>query len=432
MLHVGLLKGVAVVLKAMRVNSYLCPASVGYGCCLDGFACAVNGCYATSISTFVFTETVTTTDAENLPHKITSTITTASSPTLPTDVASNTAPIGVIAKVTPTQTAIPKTNPTSSSSSIGLTKGQLGGIIGGAVALLAVLILATFFMFRRLNKVVAALTASQSRTRTSSNKPSRKARPSDSDMDTLSIDPLMMNPSEASRSVRFPSHPSLVYGPAHEVDGSSSSPPVSDSPFSPQSLRFNHYSRGYNPVPTSESNSSPGYGRNPSVESTPPLGHPPNAGYFDISPNLDLRDQNLRFGHSSPPLRRPSQHHRNRSETSNQSGVSTGSSSVAELGVGDDSDRRSSFQRVLRGFGMGRMSPRKKSSGTDSSPVTLTGRPASRRPQWAPGPDTGPGSLGHISEAGESRITVHDTGQEMREISLVDPMHARGVYELWY
>lgn len=271
--------------------------------------------------------------------------------------------------------------------------------------------------------MVKATTASQSRTRTSSSgprsRPPRHSRPSD----TMSVDPLMMTPSEASRSVRYPSHPSATHSPAHEVDASSASPPVFGSPFSPQSPPFSHYPRGYNPVPTSESNSSSGYGRNPSLESTPPLGHNPNAGYFDIPPKQDLRDQNLRFGHSptSPPPRRPSHHERNWSNASNQSEVSQGSSSVAELDAGTDGGRRSSLQRALQGFGMGRLSVRRKSSQTNPSPITLTGGPTSRHPEWGPGPNPGAVGLGHIPEAGESLVRVHEAGDtEMREIPLME------------
>lgn len=399
---------------------------MGYGCCPNDHACGVSACYVTSVTTFVVTETLTTTDAEDLPHTVTSTITSVSTPTLPTDVASNTAPNGVIAKVTPTATAIPKTSPTSTSSSSGLTKGQLGGIIGGAIALLAILIIATFFIIRRLNKVVKATTASQSRTRTSSSgqrsRPSRQPRPSASDLDAMSVDPLIMSPSEASQSGRYPSHPSPAHSSAYEVDGSSSSPPAFGSPFHPNSPPFNHYPRGYNPVPTADSNSSSGYGRNPSMESTPPLGQN-NAGYFDIPPEPDLRDQNLRFGHSPPP-RRPS-HQRNMSDVSNQSEVSAGSSSLAELDA--EPDRRSSLQRTLQGFGMGRMSIRRKSSQTNPSPTTLPGGPTSRHPEWGPGPNPGAVGLGHIPEAGESRLAVGDT--EMREISLTEPLQSRGMVD---
>jgi hypothetical protein len=404
------------------VNSYLCPESVGYGCCQNGNACGISACYATSATTFVFTETMTTTDAENLPHTATSTITTASTPTVPTNIVNYT---GLIAKVTPTATAIPKTSPPSTSSSGGLTKVQLGGIIGGAVTLLAVLILATLFIILRLNKVVKATTASRSRTRTSSSgtRASRHPRPSASDLDAMSIDPFLMSPSEAgSRSIRYPSHPSLAHSSAHEVDGSSSSPPVFSSPFSPNSPPFNHYPRGYNPVPTSDSNSSSGYGRNPSVESTPPLSHNPNAGYFDISP--DLRDQNLRFGHSPPP-RRPSQHQRNYSDVSNQSDVSTSSSRLAELDAGTDGDRISSLQRALQGFGMSRISIRRKSSQTNPSPMTLVGGILGRHPEWGPGPNPGAVGLGHIPEAGESRVALGDT--EMGEISLTEPLQSSGI-----
>jgi len=401
--------------ETCAISSYLCPSSVGYGCCSNGFACGVSQCYATSISTFILTETLTTTDARHLPHTVTSTVTSTSTPTVPTNLATNAAPSGVLPKITPTAAEVSKTSPTSpanTSSSSGLSKAQLGGVIGGAVLLLAVLIIATVLIIRRLNKVVKASTATQSRTRTLSNgyhsRPNLRSIPSD----LISVDPLIVTPSEASRSVRH-SHQSRSC--AHEVEGSSRSPPISGSPFPPRSPASTHYPRGYNAVPSSDSPSCSGHGRNVSLESTPPMAYHPNASYFDIPPKPDLRDQNLRFGHSpvSPP-QRPS-HGRNWSDASDQSEVSQGSSSLAELDAGPDGDRRSSLQRALQGFGMGRLSIRRKSS-TTPSPTTLPGRPASRTPDWGPKASPGASGLGHIPEAGESRVTVDDT--EMREISL--------------
>ena len=373
----------------------------------------MSACYATLISTFVFTATFTTTDVENLPHTVTSTITTASTPSVPTLVASNTAPNGVVAKVTPTATAIAKTSPIRTSTANGLTKSQLGGIIGGAVALLAALILATFLIIRRLNKVVKATTASQSRIHNSfSGRYSRKQGPSASEVDTMSIDPLMIIPSEASRSVRHPFRSSLVHDSAHEVDGSSSSPHGFGGSWSPQSLPFNHYPRGYNPVPTSDSRSSSGHRRGLSAESTPPTRYDPHSGYFDSTP--DLRDQNLRFGHYSPPPRRPSQHQRNLSDESNQSEVSAGSSSIAELEAGTDGGRRLSLQRAWQGFALGRLSTRRKISQSNPSPTTLGGGPSRKYPEWPPGSSFGLVGLGHIPEAGESRVVIPELREEMR------------------
>ena len=339
-------------------------------------------------------------------------------------MASNTALGGVIAKVIPSATAIQKTSPTSAAGgSSGMTRAEIGGIIGGAIALLVLLILATFFIIRRLNKVVKVTTASQSQM--SNGDRSRHPRYPKPSLSDISIDPLIMTPSEASRSVRFPSHPSVAHSPAHEVDASTQ--PVFGIPFFPQSPIFTQISRGYNPVPTSDSNSSSGYGRNPSMESTPPLGQNPKVGYFDIPAEPDLRDQNLRFGHS-PVLRIPNHHERNYSNSSNQSEVSAGWSSIAELDAGSDGDLRSNLQRALQGFGMGKPSMRRKGSHTNPSPRTLTGGPTSRYADCRPGPSAGAVGLGHIPEAGESRIHLQEAQEtEMRDIPLVGHQEYQGI-----
>jgi hypothetical protein len=268
-----------------------------------------------------------------------------------------------------------------------------------------------------LNKVVKATTAAQSQTRRSSSgqrsRPQHHPRPSASDIDATSVDPLMMNPSETSRSVGYSPHRSIAHSSAHEVDGSSSSPPYFSGQFSPQSPPFNHYPHGYNAVPTFDSSS---YSRNPSVESTP-LGQNSTAGYFDIALQPDLRDQNLRFGHSQT-VQRPF-HERNLSDVSNQSEKSAGSSSLVELDAG--ADGRSSLQKALQSFGIGRISSRRRGSQTNPSPTTVMSGQTIRHPQSGPGPNPGAVGLGYIPEAGESLLVVHEAGgTEMRQISLLD------------
>ena len=112
----------------------------------------------------------------------------------------------------------------------------------------------------------------------------------------------------------------------------------------------------------------------------------------------------------------PSQHGRNWSNASDQSAVSQNSQNstqtpIAELDAGRDGDRRSSLQRALEGFGMGRIISRRR-----SDPVVLTGGPT--RQQERPVNQ----GLGHIPEAGESRLHL-DAGvgrPQMTEISLID------------
>ena len=79
---------------------------------------------------------------------------------------------------------------------------------------------------------------------------------------------------------------------------------------------------------------------------------------------------------------------------------------------------------------MGRMSVRRKSSQTNPSPMTLTGGPTSRHPEWGPGPNPGAAGLGHIAEAGESRVQVHEADNtEMREVSLVEQQEYQGMVD---
>jgi hypothetical protein len=231
----------------------------------------------------------------------------------------------------------------------------------------------------------------------------------------MSQDPFLMSPSEVSGSIRRGSKQSSgLHSSTHEVEANeASSPPIFNSPFSPRSPPNTHYPRGYAPVASSESQysqSSGGY-RNPSVDSTPPLQHNSNAGYFDLPLQSDHR-----VSVSTVAARRPSQHGRNWSNASDQSAVSQNSQNststpIAELDAGRDGDRRSSLQRALQGFGMGRIMSRRR-----SDPIVLTGGPT--RQQERPVNQ----GLGHIPEAGESRLHL-DAGvgrPQMTEISLLD------------
>jgi hypothetical protein len=164
-----------------------------------------------------------------------------------------------------------------------------------------------------------------------------------------------------------------IHSSTHEMEANeASSPPIFNSPFSPRSPPNTHYPRGYAPIARSEpqrSHSSGGY-RNPSIDSTLPLQHNPNAGYFDLPLQSDHRDSVITVA-----ARRPSQHGRNWSNPSNQSAVSQNSQNsaptpIAELDAGRYGDRRSNLQRTLQGFGMGIIMSRRRS---DS--VVLTGGP---------------------------------------------------------
>lgn len=96
----------------------------------------------------------------------------------------------------------------------GLSTGELAGIVTGAVAFLILVIVAAFIIIRHLNKVVAAVSNSnQSGTSSSRTRPVMKQfKPTDSEIDVLSVDPLMMSP-----------RPSAVRMGSSTLDGASSS-----------------------------------------------------------------------------------------------------------------------------------------------------------------------------------------------------------------
>lgn len=424
------------------VNSYLCPASLNYGCCQSGLGCALSSCYATSVSTFTLTRTLTTTDAALSPHTLTTTV--VSSTVLGAPDATETADSnGIVGKFTPSPTASEKIK-ASGSEDTGLTTPEIGGIIGGAVAILLVVFLAAYFIIKRLNRAIR-ISEANSRTRSSSSgQRTRRSMARNQDIDAMSVDPLMMTASETSGTIRRPhgsANPtsSTTY---HEVEANS--PPSFTSPFSPRSPPYTlyQYQKGYNPISGSESqysSASSGIGgyRNPagSVESTPPMHHNPNAGYFDLPLHTQPQTQNREHRTSqvsqlSPQSqaqiqtgfpRRPSQHGRHWSDASDISQVSqTSLESAAELDAGRDGRRRSSGLSGNLNFAraaLGRMVSRRRS---EPVPVPLSGGPV-RSPDLIGSPREG---LWHIPEAGESTVRL-DPGEgisnaQFREISLLE------------
>jgi hypothetical protein len=337
------------------VNSYLCPASLNYGCCQNGMGCGLNNCYSTAVTTFTLVETFTTT-SDSQTQTLTSTLVTASTPASPS-VAANTSKASAVPKFTPTPTAIAKTQASSSndssSTNSGLTKPEIGGIIGGAGFLLIVILIVTYFILRRIKKVAAIEEKKvQSRPAGTPSQPQYSAYPSP----PLSIDPFQVRGSERSHSVRNNSYPY-----SSEAEGIEAvSPQLFASPFSPYSpydqfqqaqVRPLNLARGYQAVPVSDSAySQASSGRNPSVESTPP--NQTGTDYFNI-PSHQQR-QNLRHGHDGPvsPIRRPSQHGRNWSDASDVSGTSS-SPLVVELEAGDDGESKADISKAWRILGLG-------------------------------------------------------------------------------
>ncbi|RAL67671.1 hypothetical protein DID88_008415 [Monilinia fructigena] len=354
--------------SACGVSGYTaCGIDAGGGCCPNGYSCATDGCSASPVM--------------------------ASTPASPS-VAANTSKASAVPKLTPTATAIPKVEATSGSTptNTGLTKPEIGGIIGGAAFILLVILIATFFILRRLKKVSKRYEA---KTASGSSGPrSRRHRPSyssPSDMSSISFDPLQMSQSGMSYSVRNDSHPTTEPFSFNRHDGPEGITPPTFNPYSPSSPnRYNNSrarikARGYYPVATSDSaysQTSSGR-RNPSVESTPPLQQPQS--YFDIPPHSypqselpDFRNQNLRHGHDVSPVLRPSQHGRNWSDASDVSASS--SSPLVELDAGDDGELKFSLGKAWKVLGLGswkgKVSPNRKPEdsslkGSPSGTLTL-------------------------------------------------------------
>ncbi|KAK1967643.1 hypothetical protein LY78DRAFT_702097 [Colletotrichum sublineola] len=193
--------------QSCPASYYLCPASLSYGCCRNGLGCAVSACYSTDPSTYTVTTTMTTT--KDATHVMTTTLTattvlTPSRPTTaPTALATMDAqdPDQVVFKYYPS--TVPKEQPLSSNTndSDGLTSGQIAGIVAGGVGLLIIVLVAAWIIIRHLNKVVQAVETSNKGT--SSGAQSRPSmyqfKPTPSEVEDMSVDPLMMSPRPSHR-----------------------------------------------------------------------------------------------------------------------------------------------------------------------------------------------------------------------------------------
>lgn len=187
---------------------YLCPASASYGCCQSGMGCGISVCYNTSPSTSVIViATVTDGSATTITSTTIVTPTEGSADSSATDA-------GAAAKVFPStyeKAAATEGNSNNSTSDgkSGLTSGELGGIIGGAVALLLIVLAASFFIVKSLKRTERVVqshreTTSGSGTRQTTEKKSTtdvsivRIKPTPSEVDAMDYDPLMMSSSLAS------------------------------------------------------------------------------------------------------------------------------------------------------------------------------------------------------------------------------------------
>jgi hypothetical protein len=186
--------------ESCPVNYSLCPASLKGGCCPNGMGCAISACYSTQPSTATVTQTVTTTQ-DGVPTTATVTATTVVVPS-PPSVAPDLTATQAVAKFYPSY--VPKVSPLSvtpdSNSSSGLTTPQIAGIVGGAVGLLIIVGVAAYIIIRHLNNVVRVVeTNMNSSSGSKTRPPMNKFKPTGSEVDALSVDPLMISPRPAHR-----------------------------------------------------------------------------------------------------------------------------------------------------------------------------------------------------------------------------------------
>ncbi|KAK4242139.1 hypothetical protein C8A03DRAFT_11631 [Achaetomium macrosporum] len=183
---------------------FLCPSSVGYGCCRSGMGCAPNACYSTAPVTTTVLQTITTTSGSQTVTT-TRTAVTVATPTPPSGLPTDDA--NVAAKFIPT--SVPKVAASSSSESGGgLSGGAIGGIIAGVVILLIVVVVAAFLIIRRLKQVEDIVESKRGSSKTKSQSQAQmehygRQLHSDAD-DMISVDPLMVRNNASSAGTPQP------------------------------------------------------------------------------------------------------------------------------------------------------------------------------------------------------------------------------------
>ena len=158
----------------------------------------MNQCYSTDPTTITTTMTMKTTQ-----HKTVAVITTTAvrveTPTAPSSIPTQTAQsVDGLAVVKVFPTAVAKVSPFTSNISSGsgggssISSGEIAGIAIAGVAVVALAIIGAWIILRRLNKVAAAVGQSGKRSESSTTRPPMKQyRPTTSEVDAMSVDPLM-------------------------------------------------------------------------------------------------------------------------------------------------------------------------------------------------------------------------------------------------
>ncbi|KAL6793712.1 hypothetical protein GGI42DRAFT_345861 [Trichoderma sp. SZMC 28013] len=157
-------------------SQYLCPSSVGYGCCPNGMGCGASRCYPAQPITTTVTTAITTT-ASGTITTITTTAIIVRSPSVPTSFGSlddrtnngdGTQTTGSSATTVPKYTPPAETDGSDGQGNGSLSTTQLGGIVGGAVALLAVVVAAAAVLIRHIDRLASQLSRKSSSSKRSS------------------------------------------------------------------------------------------------------------------------------------------------------------------------------------------------------------------------------------------------------------------------
>ncbi|KAI2784169.1 hypothetical protein F4815DRAFT_271357 [Daldinia loculata] len=331
-----------------------CAASLGYGCCPDGMVCGSATCYGTSLKTLPVSETVTTTNSKG--NTITTVVTSSSviSPGPdPSDTSSATA--AGVAKLIPSTVSKSPALETGSgggsgnNSGNGLSQAQIGGIVGGAIALLAVIIVIAAIIIWRLKRTEkAAKAAAKSRHGNSSGEPrSQKSgygQLSISEVDGTDVDSIMRTRNAHFRARSDSStagEQSRSETPNYYGSNASTTPPAWPG-YSPQ-------------LPGSDASD----GRQSSLDS---YGARHDNGYFPARPSVDSQT--------------PRTHARKWSDASELDGSIVGAHGVSELGSPDALEaarrRSNSSTRPPRGQVRRTSDPPGNSRGTRGEGVTPT------------------------------------------------------------
>ncbi|KAI0450403.1 hypothetical protein F5B21DRAFT_438163 [Xylaria acuta] len=231
--------------QSCQPNWFGCAASLGGGCCRDGWVCGTGVCYNTTPKTLPVSETKTTTDSRGR-----TTTTVVTSLTVITDLpntSSGSPTVVEIPQLIPSTVAKVDAIQTSDSSGGGggLSSGALGGIVTGAIVILVAIVVAAVFIVLRLKKAERAARdaekAAESRRESGSEPRSQKSgfgQPTVSEIDsTTDVDPLHRFPimlpsphmrSRSATSVTADSSPSRT---PNFTTSSTSSPPLWDTSF---------------------------------------------------------------------------------------------------------------------------------------------------------------------------------------------------------